>query len=105
MSRQARSMLEELETGRVLSPASLRASRLSHNTGSCTPSRMTPPNPPLYWIASLNRRRGANIQSTHPVPALRLVAPQGRLLVLHLRPRVEHFRFGWSVPRVSSTVD
>ena len=34
-----------------------RASELGHNTGACAPSRMTPPNRPWFWIASLIRRK------------------------------------------------
>ncbi len=39
------------------------------------------------------------------MPTLRLVAPQGRLLVLYLRPLMEYVRHSRSVPRLPPPVD
>ena len=54
--------------------ALVRASELGHNIGACAPSRMTPPNPPLFWIASLSRRRA----STRPVHEFDVHSVAGR---------------------------
>lgn len=43
--------------------------------------------------------------SSDTMSAMRFVATQGRPLDLLLRPRVEHVRYGRSVPRLSSPVD
>jgi hypothetical protein len=54
------------------------------------------------WIASLIKRKA----STRPALAyLRLVAPQGRPLVLYLWPPLEHVRYGRSVPGVPPPLD
>jgi len=39
--------------------AFVRASELGHNTGACAPSRTTPPNRPLSWIATSIKRRAS----------------------------------------------
>jgi hypothetical protein len=39
------------------------------------------------------------------MPALRVVTPQGRSLVVHLRPFPEHCRHRRSVPRLFASVD
>ena len=43
-------------------------------------------------------------RSTHPLPALRLVTPRGRPLVLLLRARMEHIRYGY-LPCLPPPVD
>ena len=42
---------------------------------------------------------------SHKMSTIRLVAPQGRPLVLYLRPLMEHVRNGRSVPRLPPPVD
>src|ERR1700722_12966479 len=43
--------------------------------------------------------------ATHPMPTLRLVAPQARCMVLRLPPHVEYLRHRRSLPRVPSPMD
>jgi len=45
------------------------------------------------------------LRSPDSMPALRLVAPQGRPLVLHLRASMEYVRHRRSVPGVPPPVD
>lgn len=45
------------------------------------------------------------MRPAYPLPPLRLVAPQRRPLVLHLRARMEHVRHGRSMSRVPPSVE
>src|ERR1019366_5393364 len=67
----------------------LRASELGHNSGACSPSRMTLPNRPLFWIASLIRKKASTRPPSHWMPTLWLVALQRRPLALYLRASME----------------
>jgi len=80
MRREVLNKLEEMHGAKPFERPFPVEFELDQN-GACAPSRMTPPNRPWSWIASLTKRR----VSTPPLPALRLVAPQRRPLGLNLR--------------------
>src|SRR5262249_37989141 len=51
------------------------------------------------------RARARTIGSAHMLSALRLVAPEGRSLVLRVRSFVEHVRYWRSLPSVPAPMD